>query len=340
LPWWLGGLQECTEKVLDFLQSQPWVTSSYTLVYTDLDPYGQITLVRGKAHGAGQEQLTEHKKALRVTVAVQAVTPGEEQQLPQQQTCAEGDNAAVAAAAASSSFVLVDIWNVHLPAEQRAALGTSRRNTAAAAAGAGSSRRQGSAITSSSRLPPLNRTQQLARIAELVCKQRRMAAGRSGAGAGTSRFHTDDDDGGGSDDGSSDGDDGDGSSRGAPGWAIVGGDFNASKARAADLGLFRAVAGWVDVWSSVHGEDAAGWTFDPSRNVLAKHNSSSGMAARYDRILLSGTGLQVGLVQGGVLRGLGVVVGGWWNGVSVILYLACLMTSYLCVLALDVYGEG
>lgn len=277
--------------MLHWLQAQPWVRSHYTLVASKCDPYGQVTLVKGQVRAASQLVLTQHKKALAVTVAV-AVAAEDAQPAPHTGAVANvgvgvaptGGGAALEDAPSAGS-VAITPTDANAP---RVEAGSSDATPASVApgiadgadeglqevyldiwnvhlpaaqrnAGGGSSTggRGGLGGGRGSASIVLSRDQQLQRIAEAAVR---------------SESH----------------------------WCVVGGDFNAAGQQGRDTVPFQVTGeagGWRDAWVLARGygqeSEVEGVTFDPGSNPLAKHNSTSGMAARFDRVMVLGAGLEV-----------------------------------------------
>lgn len=107
-------------------------------------------------------------------------------------------------------------------------------------------------------------------------------------------------------------------------FCVIAGDLKAAKQHDRDMGPFTLDNGWTDAWPAVQKQQHAsaeaqertlsttgknnssnnssssnssnsssGCTYCPSENHLAKQLSSSGMSARYDRVLMFGKQLQV-----------------------------------------------
>jgi hypothetical protein len=64
------------------------------------------------------------------------------------------------------------------------------------------------------------------------------------------------------------------------------GDFNFNAHGQENIRQFRALPGWIDVWTNLMGIHNPGYTFDTETNAMTKANNDMSDRSRIDRIIL------------------------------------------------------
>ncbi|CAF1116351.1 unnamed protein product [Adineta steineri] len=72
----------------------------------------------------------------------------------------------------------------------------------------------------------------------------------------------------------------------SPGTCILMGDFNFHAQGQENIDQFKALPGWIDVWTNIMGIDNRGYTFDTETNSMTKLHNGGADQSRYDRIIL------------------------------------------------------